>query len=191
MVPTPASRLVWPPLASSQRPEPRLLDLETLYHAHLIPSCRWAADSRHIYFESNVTGRFNIWRVPAKGGWPEQVTVSDERTTLLDPSPDGRWVLYSQDHAGNEKPNLYLVPSAGGRPLDLTRTKGIGYRSVQWSPDGKYLAFAAEREAPGAYDVYLLEVPTGAVKRIADHSHGHCLALRWRFLGPTISCTQE
>lgn len=179
MITTPAGGLACQPLVSPRRPDARPIDLETLYHAHIISSCRWAADGRHIYFKSNVTGRFNIWRVPAEGGWPEQVTVSDERTALLDPSPDGRWVLYSQDHGGNEKPNLFLVPSPGGRPLDLTRTEGIGYHGVQWSPDGKYLAFAAEREAPGAYGVYLLEVATGAVEKVADHAPGQCLVLRW------------
>jgi dipeptidyl aminopeptidase/acylaminoacyl peptidase len=179
MIPTPASRLTSAPLVSVRRPGAPPLDLELLYHTKRIAAIEWSADGRHLYFESNASGRFNIWRVPADGGWPVQVTVSDERTVLQAPSPNGRWLLYTQDRGGNEKPNLFLLPSAGGPPRNITNTEGVGYESIMWSPDGSRLAFAAERTAPGAYEVFILDPETGAVQRVAGNQHGECSKLRW------------
>jgi Tol biopolymer transport system component len=34
----------------------------------------WSPDGKWIYFSSNRSGEFNIWKMPAAGGEPEQVT---------------------------------------------------------------------------------------------------------------------
>jgi dipeptidyl aminopeptidase/acylaminoacyl peptidase len=95
------------------------------------------------------------------------------------PSPDGRWLLYTQDLGGDEKPNLFLLPSRGGRPRNITNTEGIGYESIRWSPDGRRLAVTTERAAPGAYEVYVLDPDTSEVARVAGNERGECSRLRW------------
>ena len=35
---------------------------------------RWSRDGRWIYFASNRTGRDEVWRMPAAGGAPAQIT---------------------------------------------------------------------------------------------------------------------
>ena len=177
MVPTPAAKLRSAPLRSTPGPR-RLLDLRTLLYAKRVTAVRWSADGRSLWFEWNATGRFNLWRVRADGGWPVQFVVSDEWTHLQDPSPDGRWVVYTQDVGGNEKPNVYLVSTAGGPPVDVTRTEGVGYHSVHWLPDSSRLVFAAEREEPGAYCAYLLDPATGQVVRVAGNERGQCAWVR-------------
>lgn len=179
MISTPSTHLAPQPLRSPRRVMAESLELDHLYHIHSIPMARWAPDGKHIYFEINITGRYNIWRVPARGGWPVQVTVSDEHTALLEPSPDGRWLLYAQDQGGNEKPNIFLLPATGGAPINLTRTEGVGYRGLQWSPDGRHIAFSADRESRGDYGVYLLDIESREIRRIADNKGGDCLMLRW------------
>lgn len=179
MIPTPAARLSSASIESIRRSSPRRLDLHSLHHTNRIAAVEWSADGRHLNFESNASGRFNLWRVPAGGGWPVRLTVADERTMLEEPSPDGRWLLYTQDRGGNEKPDLFLLPAGGGPARNLTNTTGVGYRSIRWSPDGRRLAFAAERAAPGSYDVYVLEPETGEVARVAGTAPGNCARLRW------------
>lgn len=191
MIPTPAARLRSEPLAAppaSPRGSP--LDLETLLFTRRIAGVQWAADAQTLFFETNVTGRFNIWQVPRHGGWPVQLTVSDERTALGRPSPDGRWLLFTQDRAGNEKPNLYLQRLPRGRPRAITSTEGVGYRSVRWSPDGRSLAFAAERAAPGAYDVYRLDEDSAEIERLAGHEGGQCSTVRWSPDGRRLAVTR-
>jgi dipeptidyl aminopeptidase/acylaminoacyl peptidase len=178
MIPTSAANLKSRPLRSPRRPGAQPLDLETLYHARRVTALRWSAEGKHIYFETNVTGRYNVWRVSAEGGWPVQLTVSDEWTHLEDPSPDGRWLVYTQDVGGNEKPNIYLLPPGGGPARNVTNTQGVGYQAIQWLPRAGRLLFSSEREAPGAYKGYLLDPQTGDVERIAGNETGQCIHLR-------------
>ncbi len=201
-LPTPAEHWQNPELISPRRPDFGPVDLLRLAYTRGVFTCRWAADSRALYFECNITGRPNIWRVPVTGGWPEQMTFSDEKTALEDPSPDGRWLLYTQDVGGNEKPNLYRLPAQGGEPVQLTHTEGVGYHSIHWTPDGRQILFVAERAAPGRYEVYAMPAAGGeptrlveaddrgvvAIARIAPN--GRLLALNrthdWQHLGLSV-----
>jgi len=170
MIPTPTTTLATRTPVSLRNPHSRPLDLETLYFTRSILSFRWSSNGDQVYFDTNITGRFNIWSVPSAGGWPVQVTVSDERTLLEDPSPEGRFLLYSQDEGGNEKPNLFLVNLKDGVTRNITNTKKIGYRDMKWSPNGAALAFAAEREESGAYPVFLIDPETETVSKVAGNS---------------------
>src|SRR5256885_16948656 len=88
MIPTPASKLASDAITSPSNPTYRPLDIDTLYYTRSIYALRWSVDNEHLYFETNITGRYNIWRVPSTGGWPVQLTVSEGKTDLADPSPD-------------------------------------------------------------------------------------------------------
>lgn len=166
------------------------MDLDTLFFTRSILSFQWSADSTHVYFDTNITGRFNIWRVPSDGGWPVQLTVSDERTLLEDPSPDGRFLLYSQDEGGDEKPNLFLVDLKEGATRNITSTRKVGYRSMEWSPDGKMLVFAAEREGAGTYPIFRFDRENGGVEKIVGNESGECEFLQWSPDGKKLAFTR-
>src|SRR5881396_491388 len=55
------------------------LSLQRLYMTRLVGDTAWSPDGKTIVFVSNITGRNNLWLVPAEGGWPTQLTVSDQR----------------------------------------------------------------------------------------------------------------
>ncbi len=57
----------------------------------------WSPDGKEIVFSSNFTGRFNLWKVNASGGWPMQLSQSDDRQGSAVWSPDGKWILYQSD----------------------------------------------------------------------------------------------
>jgi Tol biopolymer transport system component len=69
----------------------------------------WSRDGRWIYFNSNRTGRYEVWRVAAAGGPEEQVTR--EGGYLPFESPDGRTLYYKR--AEGDSP-LLARPTAGG-----------------------------------------------------------------------------
>ena len=201
-VPTPAVYLTLPELISPSRPEFGPIDIERLTFTRAIHQCHWSADGRYLYLETNITGRLNIWRVPATGGWPEQLTFSEERTALELPSPDGRWVLYTQDMGGNEKPNIYRFPAQGGLPEALTHTENVGYHSIQWTQDSRYILFVAELAGPGQYQAYALPAEGGEPTLLAEVTdqgvtagiriapNGRLLAIArthdWQHMGVTV-----
>lgn len=78
--------------------------------------------------------------------------------TLEDPqlSPDERWVacvyVTVDKLENNYKRHIWLVPTAGGNPVQITR--GGADFAPRWSPDGKWLLFTSARS--GKAQLYLL-----------------------------------
>jgi dipeptidyl aminopeptidase/acylaminoacyl peptidase len=75
------------------------------------------------------------------------------------PSPDGRFIAFLSDRDGWD--HLYLVPSAGGEPRQLTRGAFEVSRPA-WSPDGRRIAFDTnEGDNPGARQLVVAEIGDG------------------------------
>lgn len=64
-------------------------------------------------------------------------------------SPDGQWIAYCQ-RDGTKAWNLFIVPSAGGEPRNVTRLFAH-HGSPAWSADGKYLYFQSNRDGDALY----------------------------------------
>ena len=66
------------------------------------------------------------------------------RLSLEDISPDGKYILYGVRHYSKEKnsgnTDLYLLPTAGGTPLQLCDTKESEY-NARFTPDGERIGF--------------------------------------------------
>lgn len=54
---------------------------------------RWSRDGRWIYFASNRSGRWQIWKQPAEGGGPAQ-QVTEDGGFAAEESPDGAYLYY-------------------------------------------------------------------------------------------------
>jgi Tol biopolymer transport system component len=85
----------------------------------------WSPDGKTIAFVSNISGRNNIWLVSAEGGWPTQLTVSDQRQTSLAWSPDGKWIAYISDYDGDEQWDIFFVSPKTGQVVNITNTREI------------------------------------------------------------------
>ena len=81
----PAPQAVTDPKQIASKPnaqvEPKSLTIEKLYMTRQVGRPTWSPDGKSIAFISNMSGRNNLWLVPAEGGWPVQLTVSDQRQT--------------------------------------------------------------------------------------------------------------
>src|SRR5436853_1324056 len=78
-------------------------------------------DGTHLYFISNMSGQFNLWRVGADGGWPQQLTAfTDDTVRLIGVSPRDGAVAFCADHDGDEFHQIYLLAAGGGWPEKIT-----------------------------------------------------------------------
>ncbi len=83
-----------------------------------------------------------LWSVPREGGAARQLTTGGHES---DPSfsPDGEWIAFSGNYDGNR--DVYVMRAEGGTPMRLTWHPGDD-GAVGWTPDGKRVLFASERE---------------------------------------------
>jgi dipeptidyl aminopeptidase/acylaminoacyl peptidase len=151
---------------SGARPAP----IEDLYYTRNVAGASWSPDGKFIAFITDMSGRLNLWKVNSSGGWPIQLTQSDQRQFNPVWSPDGKWLVFQQDSGGNELWDLYAVPSAGGEIVNLTQTPGIREESPLWSPDGKTLALNSKPKDSTQYDISLLDWSTKKVRRLTNES---------------------
>ena len=91
---------------------------------------RWSPDGRFVYFLSTRSGSSQVWRLPADGGAPQQVTDLPLDASSLALSPDGRRLAFSLevfvdcptlactrervDKAAKSKVKGHLYPDRGG-----------------------------------------------------------------------------
>ncbi len=84
----------------------------------------------------------DIWVVPRSGGEAKRITSFQGQETSPRFSPDGQWLAFSAEYAGNT--DVHVAPAGGGEPSRLTWHPGADV--VQgWTPDGRRIVFASGR----------------------------------------------
>jgi Tol biopolymer transport system component len=119
----------------------------------------YAPDGAWIYFNSDRSGSWDIWRIPAAGAGPddakaERVTSDDLEDWFPHPSPDGKWLVFlsfpkgTVGHPAGKDVVLRRMPMPGPKlepaPIrELVRLHGgQGTLNVNsWSPDSTRFAF--------------------------------------------------
>jgi dipeptidyl aminopeptidase/acylaminoacyl peptidase len=128
----------------------------------------FSADGSQLLFASNISGQFNLWRVPVEGGWPGQLTTfTDETVRGAAVSPDGRIVLCA-DHDGDEFHQLYLLDSERGWPQKLTDAPEVQHYvgGSAWSADGTKFAYAANARTPSDMEVWVRDLGNGETRAV-------------------------
>jgi Tol biopolymer transport system component len=97
-----------------------------------------SADGRWLYYDSNRTGRAELYRIPVTGGEPTQLTDAPGGNYLAAPSPDGKEILFQSQRNGTR--DIFLMPAEGGAAQPVRA--GPGSDNVpSWFPDGRRFAF--------------------------------------------------
>ena len=151
-------------IGSPVKPGAHAIPIDDLYYTRSVNGAAWSPDGRQIVFTTNLTGRQNLWKVDASGGWPVQLSQSDERQLAAVWSPDGKWIAYQQDYGGNELWDIFVVSSDGAQTINLTATPAVREESPLWSPDGRTIALNIKARAAKSYDLALLDFGTRKVR---------------------------
>ncbi len=140
--------------------------IEKLYMTRQIGEATWSPDGKQVAFISNISGRSNLWLVPAAGGWPTQLTISDQRQTQPVWSPDGTWIAYISDHDGDEQWDIFLVSPKSGDVVNVTMSPDSAEVEPAWSPDGRQIAYATKPKTGSSYEIELMDVATRHVRHL-------------------------
>ena len=145
-------------IVSHQKEDLQTYSVEKLLMTRAIGDSTWSPDGKQVAFVSNISGRRNLWLVPAEGGWPAQLTVSDQRQTSPAWSPNGKWIAYASDKDGNEQWDVFVVSQASGEVSNLSNTPAISEEAPTWSPDGRFLAWEAKPQAGSTFEIEIFDM---------------------------------
>jgi dipeptidyl aminopeptidase/acylaminoacyl peptidase len=144
--------------------------IEKLYMTRAIGGSTWSPDGKQVAFITNISGRANLWVVSAEGGWPTQLTISDQRQASPAWSPDGKWIAYQSDHDGNEMWDIFLVSPTNGEVVNLTASAATAEESPTWSPDGKQIAYIKKAKTSPSFEIDIINVETRMTRHITQNS---------------------
>jgi TolB protein len=126
---------------------------------NLIEAPNWSRDGL-LYFNSK--GR--MYRLPLTNGQPQVIETGFATRCNNDHgiSPDGTQLVISDQSQGDRRSRIYTLPISGGTPRRITEF-GPSYWHG-WSPDGRTLAYCAERDSE--FDIYTIPVTGGVETRL-------------------------
>jgi dipeptidyl aminopeptidase/acylaminoacyl peptidase len=169
------------------------LTIEKLFMTRSIGGTAWSPDGKTIAFVSNMSGRNNLWLVSSAGGWPTQLTISDQRQSAPAWSPDGKWIAYQSDYDGDEQWDIFLVSPKSGQVVNVTNTRQISEEHPVWSPDGRYLAYAVKPKTSSVYEIDVYDTLLREVKHLTTSTPADKKNLGpiWSHDGKWIAYTQH
>lgn len=140
-----------------------LSDRTVVYHTRdHIEAPNWSRDGKLFYFNSGG----HIYKLPVTGGAPELQLLDTLPAVSCNNdhgiSPDGTQMAISDGTQGDGQSRVYIVPIGGGTARQITPL-GPSYWHG-WSPDGKTLAYCADRN--GNFDVYTMPAAGGQETRL-------------------------
>lgn len=118
-----------------------------------VDGCEYTPDGKYIYFNGNLTGMMQIWRMKPDGSGKEQITFDNYNNWFPHISPDGKWIVIisfpptidPNSHPTYKRVMLRIMPISGGEPRVLAYLYG-GQGTINvpsWSPDSKQIAFVS------------------------------------------------
>lgn len=111
-------------------------------------------DKGTVYYNSDINGKFEIYKTDFKGEKTTQVTFNPTSNDVSpDVSPNGDKIAFFSDRDGNYE--IYLMNTDGSAQMRLTANPSDDLNPV-FSPDGKKILFHSDRS--GNFDIYLLDL---------------------------------
>jgi tricorn protease len=108
----------------------------------------------------------DLWKASAEGGVATRLTAHPGLELFAKFSPDGRWIAFTGQYDGDEQ--VYVIPSSGGIPKQLTYYPargplpprwGYDNQVMGWTPDGQSVVFRSQRDYSSPKDGRLYTVP--------------------------------
>ncbi len=109
----------------------------------------WSRDGKWIYFASNRTFTYELWKIPAEGGAAVQVTHKGGFHGIE--STDGKYLYYAKS---SSLPGLWRVPVGGGEEVPVIESFRAGFWGY-WAVAGNGIYYVDRQEEGTGIRYYL------------------------------------
>lgn len=129
---------------------------------YVIEAPNWTRDGRYLVYNSQ--GRIYTYELANGQVKPIETGLAIDCNNDHVLSPDNTQIAVSHFTNEDATSRIYILPFEGGSPR-LVTDQGPSYLHG-WSPDGKHLAYCAERN--GQYDIYTIAVEGGPETQLTN-----------------------
>lgn len=131
-----------------------------------------------VFSQKNASVSFEKW-----------VSLKSSASPII--SPDGKTIVYtvtSTDWAANSYDSEIWMYKEGGEPFQLTRTSKSSSNAVQFSPDGRFVSFLADRGEKT--QLHVIQLNGGEAMQISKEEEG-VSAYKWSPDGTMIAIAKS
>jgi len=151
--------------------------IDDLFFSRSVTGASWSPDGKEIVFGTNTTGRINLWKVAAAGGWPVQLAVADDRQ--FSPVWSRRQVdRLAAGPSGNEAYDLYAIPASGGAPVNLTNTPNVSETSALFRPI-EMAGARVQADGHAQTDIAVLDLSTKSIRNLTNEKTATAPGASW------------
>ena len=148
----------------------------------------WSPDGKRVAFQSDRDSdrdhNIEIYVMDADGSNPQRLTNNLNEDESPSWSPDGERIVFSTSREGHVEDKfgiteeIYVMDADGGNQRRLTDNRNNDWEPV-WSPDGKRIAFAADRKGDHVkFDIYVMDADGGNPQKLT-HNRGWDSSPSW------------
>jgi Tol biopolymer transport system component/serine/threonine protein kinase len=157
-----------PPSQSSMPPAPKVVRFTSFPGKEKDPAL--SPDGKQIAFawDGEKRDNFDIYVKLIGGGPPLPLTRHPAADFSPAWSPDGSQIAFARLSEGASA--IYLIPSLGGHERKLTELYSVWSegKSLDWSPDGKFLVAAGKGSPEEPYSLFSISVETGGKQKLTS-----------------------
>jgi dipeptidyl aminopeptidase/acylaminoacyl peptidase len=134
------------------------------------PALAFSPDGTVVVYSSNASGQPNLWRQEIGSDHASQLTrFTDRAVRDVAWSPDGQTLVFTADHEGDEFHQIFVMSADGGEPRAITGAPKVQHHLgviETFSPDGRFILYAANDRDQTCQDVLTLELASGRIQRL-------------------------
>ncbi len=128
----------------------------------------FSPDGIRVAFVADLSGVPEAWVVPARGGWPDQLTFIGDRVGFVRYAPNAERLLIGTDVGGDENVALSLLSANGASARPLTNKPAAMHPFGDWSADGQRIAYVSNERNRGCFDVVVQDVDSGDARTVLE-----------------------
>jgi Tol biopolymer transport system component len=136
-------------------------------------------DSKSVIYSSDKFGKPALLKVSIDGGNELQLTEYVAENPEL--SPDGKLIACLYREHANSPWRYAIVPSDGGKPLQVFDLPAGTETDIRWSPDGRSVAYL--RSVGGVTNIWSYPLDGSPSKQLTDFKSDQIYLFKWSLDG--------